>query len=215
MKHLIASIILLVVLVCQAGSGYAQKKSIYLLNDFTQGTVLMKNGAKTSALLNYDGSNRKMKYKQQDETMILTNTQEVDTIFIASHKFIPYNRSFLEVIEMPNGNLYVNWLLRELYKGRTGAYGYANQSTTTTSINTSYYNKNYYKVENPDIMENINENDYWLFRDNKPVKFRNEKSLLKLFPGKEESIKKYIKEHNVNMKNPQQVIELTNYCMGL
>lgn len=106
MKHLIASIILLGVLVCQAGSGYAQKKSIYLLNDFTQGTVLMKNGAKTSALLNYDGSNRKMKYKQQDETMILTNTQEVDTIFIASHKFIPYNRSFLEVIEMPNGNLY-------------------------------------------------------------------------------------------------------------
>lgn len=175
----------------------------------------MKNGAKTNALLNYDGSNRKMKFKQQDEIMILTNTQAIDTVFIASHKFIPYSRNFLEVVEMPNGNLYINWSLRELYKGRQGAYGYANQSTTTTSINTSFYNKGYYKVENPDIMEEINDNDYWFFRTDKPVKFRNEKSLLKLFPGKEELIRSYIKEHNINMKNPEQVIELSNYCMGL
>ena len=156
-----------------------------------------------------------MKFKQQDEIMILTNTQAIDTVFIASHKFIPYSRNFLEVVEMPNGNLYINWSLRELYKGRQGAYGYANQSTTTTSINTSFYNKGYYKVENPDIMEEINDNDYWFFRTDKPVKFRNEKSLLKLFPGKEELIKSYIKEHNINMKNPEQVIELSNYCMGL
>lgn len=191
MKYLILLLILLGL--SAPGAGNAQKKSIYLLNDFTQGTVLMKSGAKTSASLNYDASNRKMKFRQQDEIMILTNTGEVDTIFIASHKFIPYNRNFLEVIELPNGNLYINWLLKELYKGRTGAYGYANQSTTTTSINTSYYNKNYYKVENPDIMEQINENDYWFFRNGKPVKFRNEKSLLKLFPGKEELIKGYMK----------------------
>ncbi|WP_278625596.1 hypothetical protein [Parabacteroides gordonii] len=213
MKKLITLIIVALFFISQAG--YTQKKSIFLLGDFTQGIVLMKNGAKTNALLNYDASNRKMKFKQQEETMILTNTQEIDSIFIASHKFIPYNRSFLEVIEMPNGNLYINWSLRELYKGKPGAYGYANQSTTTTSINTSYYNKSYYKVENPDIMEQINGNDYWLFRNDKPVKFRNEKSLLKLFPSKEEMIKGYIKKHNVNMKNPQQVIELTDFCLGL
>ena len=64
-------------------------------------------------------------------------------------------------------------------------------------------------------MEEINDNDYWFFRTDKPVKFRNEKSLLKLFPGKEELIRIYIKEHNINMKNPEQVIELSNYCMGL
>ena len=190
MKYQITFIILLISLITE--TGYAQKKSIYLLDDFTQGVVLMKNGAKTNALLNYDGSNRKMKFKQQDEIMILTNTQAIDTVFIASHKFIPYSR-----------------------KGRQGAYGYANQSTTTTSINTSFYNKGYYKVENPDIMEEINDNDYWFFRTDKPVKFRNEKSLLKLFPGKEELIRIYIKEHNINMKNPEQVIELSNYCMGL
>lgn len=213
MKYQITFIILLISLITEAG--YAQKKSIYLLDDFTQGVVLMKNGAKTDARLNYDGSNRKMKFKQQDEIMILTNTQAIDTVFIASHKFIPYSRNFLEVVEMPNGNLYINWSLRELYKGRQGAYGYANQSTTTTSINTSFYNKGYYKVENPDIMEEINDNDYWFFRTDKPVKFRNEKSLLKLFPGKEELIRSYIKEHNINMKNPEQVIELSNYCMGL
>ena len=107
MKYQITFIILLISLITE--TGYAQRKSIYLLDDFTQGVVLMKNGAKTNALLNYDGSNRKMKFKQQDEIMILTNTQAIDTVFIASHKFIPYSRNFLEVVEMPNGNLYINW----------------------------------------------------------------------------------------------------------
>ena len=84
MKKLITLIIVTLFFIGQ--TGYAQKKSIFLLEDFTQGTVLMKNGAKTNALLNYDASNRKMKFKQQEETMILTNTQEIDSIFIASHK---------------------------------------------------------------------------------------------------------------------------------
>ena len=35
-----------------------------------------------------------------------------------------------------------------------------------------HHNKSYYKIENPDIMEQINDNDYWLFRNDKPVKFR-------------------------------------------
>jgi len=52
MKYQITFIILLISLITEAG--YAQKKSIYLLDDFTQGVVLMKNGAKTNALLNYD-----------------------------------------------------------------------------------------------------------------------------------------------------------------
>ena len=55
MKYQITFIILLISLITEAG--YAQKKSIYLLDDFTQGVVLMKNGAKTNVLLNCDGSN--------------------------------------------------------------------------------------------------------------------------------------------------------------
>lgn len=213
MKKLITLTIIALLFIGE--TGYAQKSSIYLLEDFTQGTVLMKNGAKTNALLNYDGSNRKMKFKQQDEVMILTNTQDIDTVYIASHKFIPYNHNFLEVINVENGTIYINWALRELYKGRPGAYGHTNSSTTTTSINTSHYNKNYYKNENPDIMEKNNDNDYWIFRNDKPLKFKNKKGLLKLFPGKETQIEGFIKEHKINMNDPDGVITLVNFCLGL
>lgn len=192
---------------------YAQKNPIYLLNDFTQGTVLMKNGSKAVTLLNYDACNRLMKYKEKDDIMILTNTQQVDTIFIASHKFIPANRFFLEVIDMPNGKAYINWLLKETYKGKVGAYGQTTQSTTSTTINTSYYNKGIYKNENKDVIDTYNDNDYWFFLNNKLVKFKNEKSLLKLFPQKEEAIRNYIKKYKTDMKKPEQIIELMNYCL--
>lgn len=211
MKH---NLLILVFIFCSAGL-YAQKKSIYLLNEFTQGSVLMKNGARASSILNYDAANRKMKFMDKEEIMILTNTQEVDTIYIAAHKFIPANRMFLEVIEVPNGRVYINWNLRELYKGKVGAYGQTSQSTTTTSINTSFYNKGIYNKEDSDILEQVNDNDYWIIKNNKLIKFKDEKSLLKLFPGKETAIKNYIKDQKINIKNPAQMIELTNYSLGL
>lgn len=70
-----------------------------------------------------------------------------------------------------------------------------------------------YKNENRDVIGTYNDNDYCLYLNDKFVKFKNEKSLLKLFPQKEEAIRNYIKEYKTDMKNPEQVIELMNYCL--
>ena len=70
-----------------------------------------------------------------------------------------------------------------------------------------------YKNENRDVIGTYNDNDYWFYLNDKFVKFKNEKSLLKLFPQKEEAIRNYIKEYKTGMKNPEQVIELMNYCL--
>lgn len=193
---------------------HAQNKRIYLFNDFTNGIVIMKNQSRVSALLNYDASGKTILYKDKEENMILTNTQTIDTILISERKFIPVGRVFLEVIPVKNGTVYINWNLKNQYKGKTGAYGQTTQSNVTV-INTNHYNNQAYEKQTADVFTLENENEYWLYRNDKPVKFKNKKSLLKLFPGKETSIEKFIKENKIDISNPENVVKLTEYCLGL
>ncbi|MCC8144276.1 MAG: hypothetical protein LIO97_10595 [Tannerellaceae bacterium] len=68
-------------LIASTGQVYGanNKKALYLFENFTEGKVVMNNKAHTNALLNYDAANHLMKYKEGEETLILVNTQAVDT----------------------------------------------------------------------------------------------------------------------------------------
>ncbi|WP_455665823.1 hypothetical protein [Phocaeicola sp.] len=195
--------------------GFSQKSRLFLFDDFKNGIVLMKNQAKTSALFNYDAANRQMLFKQGEEIMVMTGIELVDTIYIDSRKFFPAGRSlFLEAVPTKNGTIYINWVLKKQFKGKKGAYGQVLQTNVET-INTSYWTNSEYKHESADVYSILNENEYWLERNGKFTKCKNEKSLLKLFPGKESMIRKYINEHKTNFNNPHSIIELLDYCMEL
>lgn len=195
---------------------HAQEAPIYLFPDFTQGTVLMKNRAKTTALLNYDATNRKMMFKQGNDLMILTNAASVDTIYIGERRFIPIrNHFFLECIPCRHGTVYVNWLLESKYQGQKGAYGQVSHAIKAENINTSYWTNNSYEKESPDIYEQENNNEYWLYMNGKFVNCKSKKTLKKLFPGHQTEIEEYIKEKKVDFSKTLSVISLLDYCMGL
>lgn len=192
----------------------AQNKRICLFNDFMKGTVLMRNKAIVSSVFNYDAAGKVFLYKEKEEIMILTNTQAIDTVFVSDRKFIPIGRIFLEVIPIKNDFIYIDWKLKNSYKGKVGAYGQTTQANVTV-INTNHYNNQTYEKQTADVFTPENKNEYFLFRDGKPVKFKNKKSLLKLFPGKESVIEDYIKEAKIDMSTPSDVINLMDYCLGL
>lgn len=211
-----SSLLLVAFLLCGVNS-YAQKKRIYLFQDFTQGTILMKDKSKVSVPVNYDASNRKMMYIDKNETMILSGLEVIDTVYIDSHKFVPVGRNtFLEVISVPNGTIYINWLLKQQTQGKKGAYGQTIQGSVE-NVDLNYLRQQAGDTErkSADVYSSYNENEYWFFQSGKPVKFKNKKSLLKLFPGKEISIDNFVKENKINMSDPESVIKLTDYCLGL
>lgn len=177
----------------------------------------MNNKSKVETLLNYDAANRNMEYMNKTEKMILTGLEELDTVFIDSRKFIPVGRTvFLEVIPVSNGIVYINWLLKQQIPGKLGAYGQTTQgSVETLDINFIKQQAGIEERKSADVHKQYNENEYWLFRNNKPVKFKNKKSLLKLFPGKESSIENFIKENKIDINDPESVVKLTDYCLGL
>lgn len=207
-----AILLLLSIPVCQIS---AQKKRIFLFNDFTSGSIQMKNKSTAKGLFNYDTSNRVMMFRDKDEDMILTNSQAVDTAFIGTRKFIPVNRIYLEVVALSSDFLYINWHYKEYYQGKKGAFGQTTQSNVLT-INTNHFQPGTdYKTQSADVNKQANENEYWFFREGKPVKFKNKKTLLKLFPGKESVIENFMKENHTDMSITEHVIKLADYCTSL
>ena len=108
--------LLITILCCIAtlGSANAQKKRQMLFEDYSKGVVLMKNNSKTPAELNYDAGNQKMMFKNGSEEMLLTNIAQVDTVYIGNAKFIPTGsrENFYEILQIPNGTIGINWLLK-------------------------------------------------------------------------------------------------------
>lgn len=198
-------------------NAYTQKSRIYLFDDFTQGVVLMKNNSRISTFLNYDASNKQMLFMDKDEKMILTGLETIDSVFIGSRKFIPGRQEiFLEVIDVSNGTVYINWQLKQQIQGKRGAYGQTVQgSVETIDINMVKQQAGIEERKSAEVQSLKNQNEYWLRRDKKIVKFKDKKSLLKLFPEEEEEINDFIRKNKIDMKIIPNVVELIDYCLGL
>ena len=195
-----------------AGRTHAQKKRMMLFDKYSDAKVLMKNSATTSAKLNYDTANKNMMYLQGNQEMILTNNNQVDTIYISNRKFIPLHTIYLEVIELKNEPIFIDWLIKNKYRGNRGAYGQITQNKVET-INTALWTNDAYKVQSAEVFELENANQYWFYLNDNVVKCKNEKDLLKLFPQKKEKIKAFIKEQKVNFKRVPEALKLIDFCL--
>lgn len=194
------------------------RQRVYLFEKYTNGMVLLKNKARIPTSLNYDTANGYMMYIDNGKEMILETAQGIDTVYIGTAKFIPSGQhGFLEMVSCKNGIVFIKWDLSKQLRGKKGAYGQIIQgSVDVMDINTikqqgGTTERNQYV----DVYVQQNNNEYWLLRDGKFVKCKNEKSLIKLFPDKAELIKTYIKEYKLELSNPQQMLDLLDYCMGL
>lgn len=192
----------------------AQEERILLFENYKKGTILFKNRSKTHTLLNFDASNDNIMFKQGNEEMILTNSNQIDTAYIGNRKFIPIRNLYLECIATKHGDVYVHWNLKNTYKGKRGAYGMTTQ-TKVESINTAQMNYGYYENQYVDVYQLSNRNEYYLFKGDKPIVIRNEKNVLKAFPEHQDKIKEYIKENDVEFSTTMKVVGLLEYCLGL
>jgi hypothetical protein len=108
---------------------------------------------------------------------------------------------------LTHDTVYVNWSLKELHKGKKGAYGQTTQNNIIV-INTNHFQPGIYNTQTADVNVVINKNEYWLCVNNKYVRFKNKESLIKLFPEKKTLIQNLIRQKNLSFSNPKDVFIL-------
>lgn len=199
-----------------------QFKRIFLFDDFTEARIKFRNGSQTVVSLNYDASNKTMLFRQGEELMEVTNTSTVDTVFVGDRRFIPAEKGFYEVIFLNNGTVFVDWLLKDVNVGSKGALGVVTQGSVYnlqmsnfglngTEMYTPYKQQ---KLGSTDVYRRKSDNTYYINKENRLVKLKTLKQVVKAFPAFKDDINTFAKENDTDMKETHDVLMLLDYCLG-
>lgn len=187
------------------------KSKAYLFEEFSAGTVLLKSGSVEHAELNYNTNDQSILFINNGQYMILTGLETIDTAYIKGRKFIPANGIFYEVIATaPGANLYVSY--SNTMKPNTaitnhGGTARESDSRISNAVTGVYVTRPY----KGDFIVEIQQR-FWIGNGKILMKLNGERQFIKFYPAKDEQIKKYVKDNNINFKNEEDLKKLLAYC---
>jgi len=184
----------------------------YLFRNFSESKVLMKSGKIQNSLMNYNTVTETMVYFDRNNYYDLTNPEIVDTVFIHGSKFIPVNGAFYEILDGGNMPLFLQTKSDLKPVGKEAGYGSTSQTSATTTYSSISSSGHNYNLSIPPDYTIETANIYWI---NKTLSFKTERQFLKLFPGKADILKDYIKKNRFKFENREHVIDIVKYCSDL
>ena len=190
-----------------------------LFPQFETGTVIFKNGIRSTASLNYDMIQQQMLFLEADSTvMAVANVRDIGVILIGDRRFLPVSSQdiFYEEIPVGEGAFFVRHKAIRLSKGKAAAYGGYSQVSSATSYGSWQDGTGNTVKLNPDEKFELKvERAYYLKSGNSYKSFSSAKSLGKLFKGHESAIEKFANEHSINFSKTEDIARIVEYGYSL
>lgn len=122
------------------GLSASAQAPVYLFEDFTDGTVVLKNRSVVKTRFNLDIFHDKFLYKDGEQIMEMTDFSNVAVVTIGDRTFVPQGKSLYEVIDLGGENsLFVKHHQKKNPLGKKGAYEQIVHGSSTQSIDPEYY----------------------------------------------------------------------------
>ncbi|WP_298648841.1 hypothetical protein [uncultured Proteiniphilum sp.] len=188
--------------------------SHYILPEFTNGTVLMKNGTKHQALLNYNTVTEEMIFDQNGEKLALAEVtlNQLDTVFIQDRKFILIdNKKFAEIIGQNGYSLLVQYKCRVIPPGKPSAYGGTSQTTSTTSYSSWMGEGKMYQLKLPDDFKINPYKVYWIDKGAGRKSFSSMGQIKKFYNKQKALYNNYTKDNKVDFGEQESIAGLIHY----
>ena len=185
--------------------------SHYVFPKFIKGSVLMKSGIKSEAMLNYNALTEEMIFIKDGKNLALTRLEEIDTVYVGETKFFLIKNKFVEILYHNKYDLYAGRKGSIVDPGKPAAYGGTSQTSSTTSYSSFLSNGQAYNLQLPVGVETKASTDYWLKKDGKTEIFLSIRQLSKLFDDKSDAFKKYVKENKIKYENEESLIGLIKF----
>lgn len=184
----------------------------YLYSAFIKGIVLLKNGNRENAPLNYDANQQAIAFQQSNQFMTLTNVDDVDTVYIENAKFIPIKGIFYQLL---NEHSSKSVLLASYYCKPHPVTATVDHNGTTTqnknivsgNVSDAYLNRRY---KGDFYMEF--QKEYWLKIKDAFFRVTSEKQIRKTFPEKSDAIHLFIEQNKIDFKKEDDLLKLITYC---
>jgi hypothetical protein len=204
-----------VIFMFYAVSAYTQTNLMpvthYVFPEFTKGIVLMKDGSKNEAILNYNSLTEEMIFDTRGVKLALSQLEKIDTVYVGNRKFIPKDNSFIELLFKSKYSLFADYKSKMKDPGKPAGYGTTSQTSAITTYSKYFSNGRVYEMQLPEGFETQSSIVYWLDKDGKMDEFLSIRQLSKLFKDKEGDFKTYTKKIDVNYDDQKSIIELIRY----
>ena len=212
MKRILTSFVLAFL---GAAMACAASFSVPLYPDFRQATVYMHNRTRIIAPMNYDLGTDKMYYKDGETVMELSLENPVDSIVWAGeHSFVLMDGKFCERMRLGGKPVLVQWRLKKVSIGKSGALGYNTQSNNVTEMNLA--GMGMYGAGETGSVENFkftNGNVYYVPTEKGVRRVSSLKQLYKAFPEKADAAKAYIRDRSLDLTRHEDFMELLAFCL--
>jgi hypothetical protein len=187
---------------------------------FEQGTVIFRNGSRSSALLNYNMVQEEMLFKDANGTVLaIANPLDVAVVLIGERRFLPASSkgAFYEEIKTETGSFFVQRKASIVSAGKRSAYGGYSQTTSISTVNSLYSGVSGQVTElTPDEKFNIRTvSSYYLLSGNNFRKFSSARDLGRLFRGQQSKIEEFAREHSINFSIADDVARVVEYGYSL
>ncbi len=184
----------------------------YINPDFVVSRVKMKAGKDMNILLNYNIVTERMVFFQKEQVYDLLNPGSVDTIYMDGCRFIPYEKAFFEVFPGTNMTFFIQHRGRVLPAAKPAAYGGTSEVSSSTYMTRIDLGSGVYNMKLNDELRIKPDPQYWVKVGDNMQSFINEKTLLKIFPGKEEIIRQFIKKNRIKFEKRDDLLKLWKFC---
>lgn len=188
--------------------------SHYVFPDFQPGVVLLKNGVRNNAKLNYNAASEEVVFEDKGKKLAIGKAllPQIDTVFIANEKFIQLNNKFAKIMMIePEIELFVQHRCRLIPPGKPGAYGGTSQTSSTTSYSSIISDGKVYSLTLPDDYKVIPYNVFWINRNGKLQSFSNIGQLKKIYRDKKKLIDEYLKKNDVKVTDEKSIKDAVKF----
>lgn len=188
---------------------------VYLLPDFELSVAMGKRGIQpVQEKFNYNCVTRTMEFLNGEDILKLDPISQIDTLFLGRHKMIPYGTHFLDVVYVsPKFSMLVDYKRKVVNEGKVGAMGLKTQGYVENVDFSSFGGRHTEEWKKGiDVWKCKDESTYIYIVKSKMKRFRNEKTLLKIFPDKAQQIEQYIDKKKVNFDDIIAVLQLLDFC---
>jgi len=184
----------------------------YLYPEFSGAILKMKNGKHLTSEMNYNMVTGSMVFEREGKIYDLLNVGLIDTVYLQNSKFVHFGNVFYEIIFSAPISLFLHHKGTLVLAGKPAGYGTTSQTSSITNVSVISSNNGYYNLKlPPDLIVKV-DLIYWVRKDNNLFSFTNMKQFLKIFPGNEVDLKKYIKKNHVKIERKNDLIKLMSYC---
>lgn len=211
-------VFLLLIVFAWVKTSFAQEvdPALFLFDDYTEGTVLMKNGAKSKGKLNFYLPKGEFFYiDDQDGNKVkaLANSDDVYLIEIGTRRFFPSEDGGLEILS-PDPAFYVRHCITFQQKEKTVGFG---GTSTLGQVKTYSGNSagDAFTSIPIDIKPGNRYNIYWVEHKGKQKEVRNMKQFIKLFSKQKAQLQEYIDAKNVDFNDATAMLALFRYACQL